>query len=82
MATQIRTLTPAAISQRDLDVIIGLDNQIRALQQMRNERCADLLSRILSGQEVEPGCHSANLNQAGSGAFRSFRLCLDGREMS
>jgi len=81
MAILIRTIPSAAISQRELDVIVGLENQVRALQQMRDDRCSDLLSRMLSGQGVEPGCHSATLTQSGGGAFRSFTLCLDGREL-
>ena len=74
-------MAPAVVAQRDLDMIIGLDNQIRSLREMRDAQCGALLTRMLAGCPVEPGHHSASLQQSGNGATRTFSLVFDGRKL-
>jgi len=67
------------VTQQDLEMVVGLDNQIRALRALRDEHCARILERLAAGCPVEFGHHSAELHSRNRGAVRVVRLRVDGR---
>ncbi len=72
----------AVIPQSEIDAIVGLENQIRSLQAMRDQRCSELIHRLVRGCAVEPGSHSAELRELAKGPTLEVHLLIDGREVA
>jgi len=53
------------IEQSEIETLYGFQNQIRALERIVNEQSAALLRRLLAGSPVEPGTHTAEIEQQG-----------------
>jgi hypothetical protein len=64
------------VEQAKIDCLIGLGNQIRQMTAIYNEEAAALRERLEAGAEVEPGVHTAELEQVTEGGVRTVRLVL------
>ena len=73
------SLVSVDVAQADVEIVIGLENQIRALREMRDRKCLEILDRISKGGHLEPGTHSAEVRIENYGASRVVRLIIDGR---
>jgi hypothetical protein len=49
------------ISQEELEVMIGLANQLRTLNKLYAKRAGELLLRLQAGAAVEYGVHTAEI---------------------
>ena len=78
MADRPIRFVPGLIAQQDLEVVVGLDNQIRTLRAMRDEKCGEIVGRILAGSAISPGRNCAELLQEDRGPRRIFRLAING----
>lgn len=66
------------VEQEELETLILMQNQIAAIQEMYDQRVADILDRLLSGATVEHGIHTARPDRSG-GRCQVTRLILNGR---
>ena len=66
------------VAQQGLDTLVTLENQIRALQQTRNEEVNKIIDRLNRGHAVEPGTHTAELRGQSHGSAYVLRLVLNG----
>jgi len=65
------------VSQKDLDLLVGLKNQINTLRTILDERRVQILDRLLAGCQVEPGHQTAEVRRSERGRL-VFDLCLNG----
>ncbi len=75
----VRCIARQEILQEEVDVIIGIENQIRTLQRVYNERTASILSRLLAGCAVERGSNQIETEEVGEGPQQLTRLVINGR---
>lgn len=64
------------ITQDEIETLIGLENQIRNLQRMFERQAADVLDRLMAGATVEPGTHTAEIEETREGGEIRTRLRL------
>jgi hypothetical protein len=78
--THLISINPESVSQKEMEMITALDNQIRALQSLRDRQCLALVGKFMAGARVEPGPHCAHLVVQESGAAQVFSLVVNGKE--
>jgi hypothetical protein len=74
-------VTSAPVSQKDLELVVGLENQISALRAVLYERCAQITDRLLAGCPVEPGHQAAEIRRTERSGSVVFDLYLNGRKV-
>jgi hypothetical protein len=72
-------ITPDLVDQQSLEILSDLQRQIRSLQQTLDRECCGVVGRIMHGAPVEPGQHTAEVQEQECGATRVFHLVLDGQ---
>lgn len=75
MEQRIREVSPR-IEQDELEMIIGLENQISTLTRLYNQRTSDILCRLAAGVEIEDGTHVARLEDVTEGPVRTIQLII------
>ena len=78
---ELLKFAPEPLAQRDLAMIVGIENQIHALRVILEEKCGAALDRLLSGAPVEPGEHSAEVHRSDRHGTRVQSLRVDGRRI-
>lgn len=73
MTHPIREIRPR-VAQADLEMIIGLENQIRSLVRIYNRQTSAILTRLIAGAEIEAGTHTAELEEDTCGPVRATTL--------
>lgn len=58
------------INQEELEYLIGLNNRIRKMKEIRNQHAANLLRRLRMGAMVDPGTHVAEIETEETGPQR------------
>jgi hypothetical protein len=79
MQTGIHIINPSsepAISQIEVGAIIAMANQIRMLTKTYELACQGLLTRLRDGVVVDPGMHTAELEEVNEGTSQTVRLIL------
>lgn len=77
MPSALRVLSkpsPSVVTQEELNHWFAIQNNIRRLKALQERLERDLLERLLSGAECEPGAHSAIIRKSFHGARRVVRL--------
>lgn len=69
---------PSAITQRELGVIVSLENQIRMLESIRDSLCMEILARLGSGAGVEIGTHRVELRHGTMRRHLTTRIAING----
>jgi hypothetical protein len=79
MERRLLQFVPEPVAQQDLEMLVAMENQIRSLEQTRDEECNKIIDRLIRGTGIEPGRHSVELRSQAQGAASVFRLVLNGR---
>jgi hypothetical protein len=74
MAQELRAFPRSAITQADLEMVIGLEDQISNLMHMRDIQMDRILEQMLSGLPVEPGAWNARIVRKTTSREHSIRL--------
>jgi len=67
------------VSQKEIRILLGLEQLIRQRWDLYDQEAKSVLSRILAGAEVEEGPHSAAVRRTTRRGRRVISLSLDRR---
>jgi hypothetical protein len=70
------TMVRATISQEQLQLLVGIRNQIRQLTRLYDKESAPLLLRLLNGAKVERGLHHAEVETSLEGSAQIQKLVV------
>lgn len=75
MAVSLQVVNPI-VTQDEIDSLIGIENQIRHLEKIRNKRSREIFDRLIAGAEVEQGIHRAEIEEEDRGKERVRKLLI------
>lgn len=64
------------VTQEELEILIGFENQIRQLQRLRSHQRGAIVDRLLAGAAIEPGTHTAEIQTDRTGGDLVTRLVI------
>jgi hypothetical protein len=64
------------VAQEELDTVIGIENQIRALVNLYNRKTNSILTRMQEGATVEVGTHTAYIEEEMEGPCQKLQLVV------
>jgi hypothetical protein len=74
----VTMIQPAVVAQTDIQALIGVRNQLLAVEKCYRNQAGALLKRLLSGATVEVGPNTAEVEHLVDGGTCLQRLLING----